>query len=100
MSNSSSVTPDKPKDASKPKDAPSSKDGTKVRDGDTEGTGNGGDWFPTRQIDPDAEGHIIQRVSELKSRLSNGALNKSGSNFAYAEVDISGIKKNSMHTVK
>lgn len=32
-------------------------------------------------------------MSELKSRLSNGALNKSGSNFAYAEVDISGIKK-------
>ncbi|QLG39529.1 hypothetical protein HW560_16455 [Paenibacillus sp. E222] len=59
----------------------------------TEGTGDGRDWFPTRQIDPDAEGHIIQRVSELKSRLSNGALNKSGSNFAYAEVDISGIKK-------
>jgi hypothetical protein len=58
-----------------------------------EGTGDGRDWFPTRQIDPDAEGHIIQRVSEVKSRLSNGALNKSGSNFAYAEVDISGIKR-------
>ncbi|MFE6077494.1 hypothetical protein ACFVQB_23805 [Paenibacillus sp. NPDC057886] len=38
-SNSSSVTPVKPKDASIPKEAPSSKDGTKARDGKTEGTG-------------------------------------------------------------
>ncbi|MBD8501248.1 deaminase domain-containing protein [Paenibacillus arenosi] len=58
-----------------------------------EGTGEVGGWFPTRLIDPDAEGHIIQRVSELKTRLSNGALNKSGSNFAYAEIYITGIKK-------
>ncbi|MCG7376401.1 hypothetical protein MH215_05305 [Paenibacillus sp. ACRSA] len=29
----------------------------------------------------------------MKSRLSNGALNKSGANFGYAEVDIPGVKK-------
>jgi len=72
------------------KDVPSPEKNGHMR---SEGTGDGRDWFPTRQIDPDAEGHSIQRVSELKSRLSNGALNKSGSNFAYAEVDISEIKK-------
>ncbi|MGG3312373.1 deaminase domain-containing protein, partial [Paenibacillus lautus] len=60
--------------------------------GSFEGTGQGGHRFPTRLINPEAEGHILQRVSELKGRLSNGALNKSGANFGYAEVDIPGIK--------
>ncbi|MFC9711521.1 deaminase domain-containing protein [Paenibacillus sp. NPDC056933] len=40
----------------------------------------------------DNEGYIIDRVAELKQRLSNGALNKSGGNFGYMEVDIPNIK--------
>ncbi|MGC5775259.1 hypothetical protein J4O75_23335 [Paenibacillus pabuli] len=110
-SNSSSVTPVKPKDAPIPKEAPSSKDGTKVRDGDTEGTGKGVieqgftpyenryaldpktgqlidfNWVTTRKVDLVADAYIVERVSELKSRLSNTVLKKGG-NFGYAEVDI------------
>ncbi|WP_342436454.1 deaminase domain-containing protein [Paenibacillus sp. FSL L8-0436] len=50
--------------------------------------------FPTRSIDMDTEGYIIDRVAELKQRLSNGALNKGGANFGYMEVkvDVPNIK--------
>lgn len=42
----------------------------------------------------DTEGYIIDRVAELKQRLSNGALNKGGANFGYMEVkvDVPNIK--------
>jgi len=48
--------------------------------------------FPTRAIDMSTEGHIIDRVAELKTRLSSRALNRTSANFAYAEVDIPGLR--------
>ncbi|WP_159081788.1 deaminase domain-containing protein [Paenibacillus sp. CAA11] len=59
---------------------------------EAEGTGQDEHKFPTRLINLETEGYILQRVSELKGRLSNGALNKSGANFGYAEVNIPGVK--------
>ncbi|MGG2919900.1 deaminase domain-containing protein, partial [Brevibacillus parabrevis] len=44
-------------------------------------------WLETRKVDPVADAYIIDRVSELKSRLSKTVLKKGG-NFGYAEVDI------------
>ncbi|KAF6625090.1 hypothetical protein H6F38_27415, partial [Paenibacillus sp. EKM208P] len=64
----------------------------------TKGPGNGNGIletnkkFPTRTINLQNEAQIIDRVAELKGRLSNSALNKSGSNFGYMEVDIPNIK--------
>lgn len=64
---------------------------------DSKGTGKGdsnvsyGKVFPTRLIDLGTEGHIIDRVRELRSKLSNRI--KNATNFAYAEVDIEGINK-------
>ncbi|WP_342418693.1 deaminase domain-containing protein [Paenibacillus sp. FSL H8-0168] len=50
-----------------------------------------GKVYPTRTIDLKTEGHIIDRVRDLRTRLSN-RLKKDG-NFAYSEVDIPGIDK-------
>ncbi|WP_289306543.1 deaminase domain-containing protein, partial [Paenibacillus terrae] len=50
-----------------------------------------GKVYPTRQIDLEAEGHIIDRVRDLRGRLSNRL--KEDGNFAYSEVDIPGIDK-------
>ncbi|WP_307723389.1 deaminase domain-containing protein, partial [Brevibacillus parabrevis] len=50
-----------------------------------------GKVFPTRKIDLDTEGHIIERVRELRSKLSNRL--KDELNFAYSEVDIEGMDK-------
>ncbi|WP_246772867.1 hypothetical protein [Paenibacillus polymyxa] len=48
-----------------------------------------GKVYPTRTIDLKTEGHIIDKVRDLRTRLSN-RLKKDG-NFAYSEVDIPGI---------
>lgn len=50
-----------------------------------------GKVYPTRQIDPVKEAHIIDRVKELRGKLTSG-YKKSG-NFALAEVDVNGIDK-------
>ncbi|MDQ0168909.1 WXG100 family type VII secretion target [Paenibacillus tundrae] len=60
--------------------------------GNGKGTLNVNQKFPTRLIDMGTEGYIIDRVSDLKQRLSNSALNKSGANFGYMEVSIPNIK--------
>ncbi|MEW4371841.1 deaminase domain-containing protein [Paenibacillus kandeliae] len=44
--------------------------------------------YPTRAIDPATEGHMIDRVRELRSSLTSGL--KRGGNFALAEVNIIG----------
>lgn len=43
-------------------------------------------------ININIEGYIIDRVAELKQKLSNGVLNKGWANFGYMEVDIPNIK--------
>ncbi|MEK4270552.1 deaminase domain-containing protein [Bacillus sp. FSL W8-0940] len=50
-----------------------------------------GKVYPTRQIDPVAEAHIIDRVKELRGKLTSG-YKKSG-NFALAEVDVNGLNR-------
>lgn len=50
-----------------------------------------GKVYPTKQIDPVAEAHIIVRVKELRGKLTNG-YKKSG-NFALAEVDVMGLNR-------
>ncbi|MDP5275904.1 RHS repeat domain-containing protein [Chengkuizengella axinellae] len=47
--------------------------------------------FETNQIDKDIEGHILDRVAELRGQLPS-AYKRSG-NFALAEVEIEGIDK-------
>ncbi|WP_210367738.1 deaminase domain-containing protein [Bacillus sp. REN3] len=47
--------------------------------------------YPTRQIDPIKEIHIIDRVKELRGNLTAG-YKKSG-NFAIAEVYVKGLRK-------
>ncbi|MFJ5566775.1 deaminase domain-containing protein, partial [Lysinibacillus xylanilyticus] len=47
--------------------------------------------FPTKQIDPKVDQHIFDKVAEARGQLSNKY--KSGGNFAYAEVNISGVNK-------
>ncbi|MBL3640991.1 transposase [Bacillus sp. RHFB] len=61
-------------------------------DGISKGTGK---VYPTRQIDPVAETHIIDRVKELRGNLTS-RYKKSG-NFAVAEVDVSGISKSEFY---
>ncbi|MEM5601457.1 deaminase domain-containing protein [Bacillus cereus] len=56
--------------------------------GGTKGTGK---VYPTREIDTATEVHIIDRVKELRGKLTSG-YKKSG-NFALAEVDVKGIDK-------
>ena len=50
-----------------------------------------GKVYPTREIDIATEAHIIDRVKELRGKLTSG-YKKSG-NFALAEVDVKGIDK-------
>lgn len=50
-----------------------------------------GKVYPTREIDTATEAHIIDRVKELRGKLTSG-YKKSG-NFALAEVDVKGIDK-------
>lgn len=50
--------------------------------------------FPTRLIDLETEGHIIDRVRELRSKLSNRI--KGDLNFAYAKVEIEEINKDKL----
>ena len=47
--------------------------------------------YPTRQIDPVAEAHIIDRVKEIRGNLTS-KYKKSG-NFAIAEVEIAELSK-------
>ncbi len=47
--------------------------------------------FPTKQINPIKDQHIIDKVAEARGALSNRY--KKQGNFAYAEVDIVGINK-------
>ncbi|MEK3785260.1 deaminase domain-containing protein [Paenibacillus sp. FSL K6-1230] len=67
------------------------------KDEEAEGTGESdpnvsiGKVFPTRKIDLNKETHILDRVSELRGKLSNRL--KDELNFAYSEVDIAGIDK-------
>jgi len=50
-----------------------------------------GKVYPTRQIDSVTEAHIIDRVKELRGKLSS-KYKKSG-NFALAEVDVNSLNK-------
>ncbi|MBO1627434.1 hypothetical protein J4P90_19800 [Bacillus sp. SY8(2021)] len=50
-----------------------------------------GKVYPARQIDPVAEAHIIDRVKELRGKLTSGY--KKPGNFSLAEVDVKGIDK-------
>ncbi len=50
-----------------------------------------GKVYPTRQIDPVAEAHIIDRVKEIRGNLTS-KYKKSG-NFAIAEVKIAELSK-------
>ncbi len=59
-----------------------------VAKSETKGTGK---VYPTREIDTATEAHIIDRVKELRGKLTSG-YKKSG-NFALAEVDVKGIDK-------
>ncbi|SFD38636.1 The BURPS668_1122 family of deaminases [Bacillus sp. 491mf] len=47
--------------------------------------------YPTRKIDSVAEAHIIDRVKELRRKLTSGY--EKSENFALAEVDVNGIDK-------
>ncbi|MFF2089256.1 deaminase domain-containing protein [Paenibacillus sp. NPDC058174] len=47
--------------------------------------------FPTRQIDPVADAHILEKVAGARGGLSNKY--KESGNFAYAEVNVSGVNK-------
>ncbi|WP_332258304.1 deaminase domain-containing protein [Paenibacillus forsythiae] len=62
---------------------------------EVEGTGDGvqgkTERFPTKSIDPIADKHIIDKVSEARGGLSNRY--KESGNFAYAEVNIKGVDK-------
>ncbi|WP_339224916.1 deaminase domain-containing protein [Paenibacillus sp. FSL H8-0332] len=58
-------------------------------EGGVEGTGKG--TFPTKLIDPEADKHIIDKVTEARSGLSNKY--KNSGNFAYAEVNVAGVNK-------
>ncbi|MFS0854718.1 deaminase domain-containing protein [Paenibacillus taichungensis] len=67
----------------------------------TEGTGNvpnvsHGKVFPTRVIDLETEGFIIDKVKVLRSKLSNRI--KGDLNFAYAKVEIEGIDKGEFYS--
>ncbi|MFD1906936.1 hypothetical protein ACFSQ7_27445 [Paenibacillus rhizoplanae] len=55
-----------------------------------EGTGKG--TFPTKLIDPEADKHIIDKVAEARSGLSN-KYKKIVVIFAYAEVNVAGVNK-------
>lgn len=74
-----------PPKVSKPKEIPF----------ETKGTGEGvqgkSGRFPTKSIDPIADKHIIDKVSEARGGLSNRY--KENGNFAYAEVNIKGVEK-------
>ncbi|MGJ7922916.1 deaminase domain-containing protein [Neobacillus sp. LXY-4] len=61
---------------------------------DAKGTGK---VYPTRQIDPVSELHIIDRVKELRGNLTS-KYKKSG-NFALAEVDVSGLSKKEFYAL-
>ncbi|MGQ3376810.1 deaminase domain-containing protein [Priestia endophytica] len=50
-----------------------------------------GKVYPTRQIDPITEAHIISRIKELRGSLTSKY--KTSGNFALAEVNIEGISK-------
>ncbi|GED59198.1 hypothetical protein ABER61_25230 [Brevibacillus formosus] len=68
---------------------------------DTEGTGkvpnvSHGKVFPTRVIDLETEGFIIDKVKVLRSKLSNRI--KGDLNFAYAKVEIEGIDKDEFYS--
>ena len=52
---------------------------------------NNMDRFPTKQIDPVIDKHIIEKVATARGQLSKKY--KEQGNFAYAEVDVSGIDK-------
>ncbi|RID89381.1 transposase [Peribacillus asahii] len=54
-----------------------------------------GKVYPTRKIDTATEAHIIDRVKELRGKLTS-RYKKSG-NFAVAEVDVSGISKSEFY---
>jgi hypothetical protein len=84
--------PPKSPEKNKPEENPNKpKDNSKG----TEGTGNPNvsteKVFPTRRIDLNKETHILDRVSELRGKLSNRL--KDELNFAYSEVEITGIDK-------
>jgi hypothetical protein len=51
--------------------------------------------YPTRQVDPLGEAHIIDRVKELRANSPN-RYKKSG-NFALAEVNVSGIDRSEFY---
>jgi len=55
------------------------------------GTGDSGGRFPTKLIDPEADKHIIDKVAEARGGLSNKY--KERGNFAYAEVNVTGVDK-------
>ncbi|RNB60242.1 hypothetical protein EDM57_02760 [Brevibacillus gelatini] len=55
------------------------------------------DWTATRRVDPVKDAHIIERVSEIKSRLSKKVLKKGG-NFGYAEVDIPVVEQKEFYS--
>jgi hypothetical protein len=77
--------------------------------GEKEGTGEGSDIpknietvsydkvYPTRQLDVDGDRYIIDKVIEYKSKLSKTLLKKDG-NFAFADVDITGIDKKDFYS--
>jgi len=52
---------------------------------------NYGNRFPTKQINPVEDKHIIDKVAEARGQLSKKY--KEQGNFAYAKVEISGIDK-------
>ncbi|MEI4803430.1 deaminase domain-containing protein [Bacillus sp. FJAT-51639] len=59
-------------------------------------TGGSGARFPTRIVNPETEGHILDKVSEARGGLSNRF--KETGNFAYAEVDVIGINKSEFYS--
>ncbi|WP_025720824.1 deaminase domain-containing protein [Paenibacillus sp. 1-18] len=52
--------------------------------------------FPTSQIDPKVNQHVIDKVAEARGKLSNKY--KEAGNFAYAEVKVSGVSKTDFYS--
>jgi len=77
--------------STKPNGGSSYKPSNTITDNNLQNGVNYGNRFPTKQINPVEDQHIIDKVAEARGQLSNKYKEKG--NFAYAEVNISGIDK-------
>ncbi|WP_236249554.1 deaminase domain-containing protein [Lysinibacillus sphaericus] len=77
--------------STKPNGGSSYKPSNTIIDNNLQNGVNYGNRFPTKQINPVEDQHIIDKVAEARGQLSNKYKEKG--NFAYAEVNISGIDK-------